>query len=324
MVLKVGLVGTGYAAKLRAETLQQDARSQLVAVVGHTPEKTEAFSRTYQALALSSWQELVDADLDMVIVSNVNSAHGAVARAALQSGKHVIVEYPLCLDVVEAEEIIKLAQVENKLLHVEHIELLGGLHQALKQSLPIIGTVFYARYATVNPQRPAPQKWTYHSQLFGFPLVGALSRLHRLTDLFGTVATVSCQNRVWGVGSKFYQTCLCTTVLSFTSGLIAEVTYGKGEALWQTERKFEVHGEHGGLIFDGEQGVLVQGEATKPIDVGTRRGLFAKDTGMVLDHLFTGTPLYVNPDASLYALKVADAARRSAETSQTIVLTAEY
>jgi len=80
----------------------------------------------------------------------------------------------------------------------------------------------------------------------------------------------------------------------------------KGETLWD-ERKFEVHGERR-IIFNGDQGVLVQGEETTPIEVGTRRGLFALDTGMVLDHLFEGTPLYVTPDASLYALKVADAA----------------
>jgi biliverdin reductase len=41
---------------------------------------------------------------------------------------------------------------------------------------------------------------------------------------------------------------------------------------------------------------------------------------MVLEHLFAGTPLYVTPAASLYALKVADAARRSAETGETIVM----
>jgi biliverdin reductase len=42
---------------------------------------------------------------------------------------------------------------------------------------------------------------------------------------------------------------------------------------------------------------------------------------MVLDHLTTGAPLYVTSAASLYALKVADAARRSAETGQTVYLT---
>ncbi len=41
MPLKVGLVGTGYAAKLRAQTLQSEPRSDLVAIAGHTPEKTQ-------------------------------------------------------------------------------------------------------------------------------------------------------------------------------------------------------------------------------------------------------------------------------------------
>jgi biliverdin reductase len=319
--VRVGLVGTGYAAKLRAETLQQDERSHLVAIVGHTSEKTEAFSQTYDAEAVNSWEQLVDRDdVDLVAICNINREHGVIARAALQNHKHVIVEYPLALDVAEAEELIALGEAQNKLLHVEHIELLGGLHQALKKSLPEIGTVFYARYSTITPQHPAPRKWTYHRDLFGFPFSGALSRLHRLTDLFGKVATVSCQNRYWGTDSEFYQACLCTAQLRFTSGLVAHVTYGKGETLWQDERKFEVHGEKGGLIFDKDEGTLVNADSTTPIQVGSRRGLFAKDTGMVLDHLFEGKTLYVSPNASLYALKVADAARRSAETGETVVM----
>ncbi|AFZ28892.1 oxidoreductase domain protein [Gloeocapsa sp. PCC 7428] len=318
-LVRVGIVGTGYAAKLRAETFQKDARSQVVAIVGNTPEKTQEFAQTYQAEALTSWVDLVQADVDLVVISNVNKEHGAIATAALQNNKHVVVEYPLALDVTEAENIVTLARDRDKMLHVEHIELLGGLHQALKQNLPTIGEVFYARYATVTPQHPAPHKWTYHKDLFGFPLIAALSRLHRLTDLFGEVASVRCQNRYWGEG-EFYQACLCTAQLQFTSGVIADVTYGKGETLWQDERKFEIHGEKGGLVFDGDAGKLVQAEQTTPIELGSRRGLFAKDTEMVLNHVLTGTDMYVTPTASLYALKVADAARRSALTGETVVL----
>ena len=158
------------------------------------------------------------------------------------------------MDVIEAEELVALAKTQNKLLHVEHIELLGGLHQALKQHLEKIGDVFYVRYSTINPQHPAPRKWTYNHELFGFPLIGALSRLHRLTDLFGKVLTVNCHQRYWEIESEYYQTCFCITQLCFTSGLLAQVVYGKGETIWQSERKFEVHGEKGGLIFDGNTG----------------------------------------------------------------------
>lgn len=320
--MRVGIVGTGYAAKLRAETFGQDERSRIVAITGHTPEKIAAFCQTYQAQAVDSWQRLIAReDIDLVIICTINSDHGAIAKAALQNHKHVVVEYPLALDLAEAEEIIALAKTQNKLLHVEHIELLGGLHQALKQHLTQIGSPFYARYSTINPQRPAPRRWTYNQEMFGFPLCGALSRVHRLTDLFGTVETVSCQNRYWGTDPEsFYQVCLCTAQIRFTSGAIAEVTYGKGETLWQNERKFEVHADKGGLIFDKDAGVLIQAEETTKIEVGSRRGLFAKDTGMVLDCLHTGAPLYVSPSDSLYALKVADAARRSAQTKETVVM----
>ncbi|MBW4642485.1 MAG: Gfo/Idh/MocA family oxidoreductase [Goleter apudmare HA4340-LM2] len=317
--VRVGLVGTGNAAKLRAEALLHDQRSHLVAVAGYKPEKTQTFAQNYQLEVVDTWQQLVErADLDLVVISTVNSDHSAIARAALTQGKHVVVEYPLAFDVVEAEALIALAKAQNKLLHVEHIELLGGLHQAVKQNLAKVGEIFYVRYSTVNPQNPAPRKWTYNHQLFGFPLMGALSRLHRLTDLFGKVFTVNCHQRYWEREPEYYQTSFCIAQLSFTSGLLAQVVYGKGETLWQSERKFEVHGENGGLIFDGDTGFFIQGGETTPIEIGTRRGSFAKDTSMVLDHIFDGTPLYVTPEESLYTLKVAEAAKRAAESGLTI------
>ncbi|MDF5712038.1 MAG: Gfo/Idh/MocA family oxidoreductase [Nostoc sp. S4] len=327
--VRVGLVGTGYAAKFRAEALLNDRRmreadalaSSLVAVVGHTTEKTQSFAKEYEIEALNSWQQLIErSDIDLVVISTVNRDHGAIARAALMNGKHVIVEYPLSLDVVEAEELIALAKAQQKLLHVEHLELLGGLHQALKQNLAKIGEVFYVRYSTINPQNPAPRKWTYNHQLFGFPLIGALSRIHRLTDLFGKVSTVNCHQRYWQTESEYYQSCLCTSQLCFTNGLLAQIIYGKGETIWQSERRFEVHGEKGGLIFDGDTGFFIQPGETTPIEVAPRRGLFVKDTIMVLDHLFNGTPLYVTPEESLYTLKVADAAQKAAQTGLTIFM----
>jgi biliverdin reductase len=315
--IRVGIVGTGFAAKLRAETIQADGRSHLVAVAGHTPEKTAAFCQGFGAEAAVSWRKLVERDdLDLVIVCTVNRDHGAIVLAALENDKHVVVEYPLSLDVSEAERAIELATQKQKLLHIEHIELLGGLHQAIKESLPLIGKVFYARYLTITPQHPAPQRWTYQHSLFGFPLVGAISRLHRFTDLFGEVASINCQAQFWESQPDFYKACLCNAQLRFVNGLVAEAVYGKGETFWQSENIFTIYGEAGTLVFTPESGQLIQGENRRNIKVGTRRGLFAKDTDMVLEFLSNGTPLYVNNASSLYALKVADTARISAKAGK--------
>lgn len=324
--INVGLVGTGYAAKLRAEAFQQDDRSQLIAVAGHTPDQTVAFCQIHKAEPVATWRSLVTrSDIDLVVIASINRDHGAVARAALEAGKHVVVEYPLSLDVAEAEELVQLAATQQQLLHVEHIELLSGIHTAAKSALAAIGQPFYVRYTSLNPQRPAPQKWTYNPDLFGFPFVGAVSRIHRLTHLFGTVDRVCCQSRFWGNNNSLtapYTSCICTAQLHFQTGLIADVIYGKGEAIWQAARSLEIHGEQGAVLVNQQEGVLVQAEQTTPLEVGSRRGLFAKDTAMVLDHLINATPLYVTVSSSLHALQVADATRRSAETGEVISLAA--
>lgn len=320
--VKIGIVGTGYAAKQRAGAFQSDDRAKVVFVTGNTPEHTEAFCQTYGATALNSWQQLVShPDIDVVAICNINRDRGAIARAALLAEKHVITEYPIALSYREAEDILALAQEKGKLLHVEHIELLGGLHQAMRQHLPEIGDIFYARYATIAPQRPVPHRWTFHHEMFGFPLIAALSRVHRLTDLFGTVASVACQSRFWDAPELgYYKACLCNAQLRFTNGLMADVIYGKGEVFWSGDRTFELHGDRGTLIFAGESGNLVRGEEKIAIEVASRKGLFVKDTQMVLDYLLAGTPLYVNPTSSLYSLRVAEAAYQSAKTGKTIEL----
>lgn len=326
-VVRVGLVGTGFVARLRADALQGMTSAQLVAVAGHTTADTVAFAAQYNALALPSWQDLVNHDdLDVIMVCHINSEHASVVAAALQAHRHVVVEYPLALNAETAQPLLTLAQANQRLLHVEHIELLGGTHRALKANLAAVGQPFYARYCTLAPRRPAPRTWTYCPDRFGFPLVGALSRLHRLIDGFGPVARVYCQNHYGGPdsdpdGLTCYTTTLCTAQLTFVSGLMAEVVYGKGEALWEATRRLEVRGNEGYLCFEGDRGILTNAQGTRPLDVGSRRGLFAADTAQVIEHLRTGQALYCTPEASLYTLQVATAAQRSALTGRAVEIT---
>ncbi|MBE9139303.1 Gfo/Idh/MocA family oxidoreductase [Nodosilinea sp. LEGE 07088] len=327
-IVRVGLVGTGFVARLRAEALGSIPQAQLVAVAGRTMAEATAFAQQYDATAVDGWSALIDyPDLDLVVVCHINRDHDAVAAAALNAHCHVVVEYPLSLHLETAQSLLALARTQQRLLHVEHIELLGGTHRALKANLDAVGPPVYVRYCTLAPKHPAPRTWTYCPELFGFPLVGALSRLHRLIDGFGSVARVYCQNYYDGLtpgadGMTYYTTCLCTAQLTFASGLIAEVVYGKGEALWEPTRRLEVLGRNGALYFDGDQGRMTKATGCHAIAVGSRRGLFAQDTTQVIDHLLTGQPLYCQPEASLYTLRVAKAAERSATLGQVVDLTA--
>ena len=320
--LKVGIVGTGYAAKKRAEAIIGDPRAELVAVTGNTPERIAEFCQNFAVEAIASWTRLVNLrELDLIFVCTINRDCGAIAKAAILAGKHVVVEYPLALSAKLAQEIIDLAIERQQLLHVEHMEIIGGLHQAVKANLPQIGRVFHARYATISAQQSDRHSWKYHRDTFGFPLAAALSRIHRLTDLFGEVESVNCRNRYWDeLGTDYFRGCLCLAQLQFAQGISAELTYGKGDVFHHSDRTLEIYGEAGTIIFEGERGKLIQNRQETAIPVTSRRGLFAKDTQMVLAYLFEQKPLYLQPQASLYALQVANAAQKSADTGAKVYL----
>lgn len=304
--LKVGIIGTGYAAARRAEAFNESPHTELVAVSGNTPHKTKDFAQTHGIHHICSWQDLIqNQSIDLVCISNVNYLHGTMVREALLADKHVIIEYPLTIQPSEAPELINLARVKRKLLHIEHIEILSGVHRALVDNLPLIGNPFLARYTTILAKPKFTPYWTYNHHDYGFPLIAAQSRFNRFTNIFGEVDQVYCEGRFWDASeSGYFHSCWCQAQLRFKNQVAVTVTYGKGEVFAVSNRTLEVYGDKGVLIFEGENGKLLQGETVTELAVGSRRGLFAQDTQLVLAHLTTGQPLYIKNTDSLYSLQL--------------------
>lgn len=319
MTIYAVIIGTGFAARKRIEALKQIPGVELVGVVSRSAERAQQFGQQYQVAVIDSVETLWKRQLDLVFVCTVNAVHSTFVRQALEHHKHVVVEYPLALDVDEAAELVALANDRQRLLHVEHIELIGGLHLAMQQHLDAVGMAHYVHYRTFAPQQPAPKKWSYCPELVGFPLMAALSRIQRLTHLFGTVGSVTCQESMQ-LASGYFRHCLYSAQLRFKSGILAELTYGKGEGLWQRSRYIEVRGDQGCLSFDGNQGCLITADGERSIAAAPRQGLFQKDTRWVIDHLIDGRPLYVEPQESVYALQVAAALEQAAQSGTRVAV----
>jgi UDP-2-acetamido-3-amino-2,3-dideoxy-glucuronate N-acetyltransferase len=64
---------------------------------------------------------LLDTEVKGVVVATPASTHYALAKAALQAGKDVLVEKPLTLQVEEGEELVKLAKEQGCILMVGHV-----------------------------------------------------------------------------------------------------------------------------------------------------------------------------------------------------------
>ena len=81
----------------------------------------------------ADYSELLDdAEIDAIVVSASARSHFALAKAALEHGKHAFVEKPLALHVEEGEELVRMARARDVRLMVGHLLLYHPAVQRLK------------------------------------------------------------------------------------------------------------------------------------------------------------------------------------------------
>jgi predicted dehydrogenase len=118
--LKVGIVGFGYAsATFHAPLIRATPGLSLAAVASSAPE------RVHQALpgvavCATAAELYARPDIDLVVIATPNDTHFPLARAALEAGKHVVVDKPFVLDTAEALALIELAEQTSLHLSVFH------------------------------------------------------------------------------------------------------------------------------------------------------------------------------------------------------------
>jgi predicted dehydrogenase len=118
--LKVALVGYGYVGKtFHAPLIVATPGLTLRAVVSSDPAKVAADlpdARVAPDLA----EALADPAIDLVVIATPNALHAPQAIAALNAGKHVVVDKPFALSAAEARTMAETARAAGKLLTVFH------------------------------------------------------------------------------------------------------------------------------------------------------------------------------------------------------------
>jgi predicted dehydrogenase len=104
--LRVGVVGCGLIGKRRATEAARSPLSQTVAVADSVPEAANELADALRCTSLTDWRRLIsDPSLDVVIVATPNGFLAEIAMAALDAGKHVLIEKPMGRNLNEAQTI---------------------------------------------------------------------------------------------------------------------------------------------------------------------------------------------------------------------------
>ncbi len=108
---RVAIIGCGLIGAKRAKALGD---STLVACCDARSDRTEALARAYGATSDSDWRNVIGReDVDIVIVATTNESLAPIALAAIEGGKHVLVEKPGARSVGEIEPLIAAAKVRD-------------------------------------------------------------------------------------------------------------------------------------------------------------------------------------------------------------------
>jgi myo-inositol 2-dehydrogenase/D-chiro-inositol 1-dehydrogenase len=116
---KVVLMGAGFIADIRVESYHRFVPdAEVVAVYTRDAKKAEAFAKKHHIPKwYDDWEKCIrESDCEVVDIGLPNFLHARVCLAALNAGKHVIIEKPLAMTLEEADAMISAAKTNDRLL----------------------------------------------------------------------------------------------------------------------------------------------------------------------------------------------------------------
>ncbi|MFC2135854.1 Gfo/Idh/MocA family protein, partial [Bacteroidota bacterium] len=119
--LKVGVIGTGHLGKLHTKLFREVENSEFVGIFDIDSEKAKSVGEEFNVNVIDDLDKLIES-VDAVSIVATTSAHYDIVKKSFAKGKHVFVEKPITKTIEQAEEIVDIADKNNLVLQVGHIE----------------------------------------------------------------------------------------------------------------------------------------------------------------------------------------------------------
>ena len=121
-MINIGVIGCGYWGPNHIRNFNATSNCSMQICCDKDVERLEHMKRLYPSIKTTTEADglLDDQHLDAVVIATPVFTHHDLARKALLSGKHVLVEKPMSHSVESCLELIKLAEDKNLVLMVGH------------------------------------------------------------------------------------------------------------------------------------------------------------------------------------------------------------
>jgi myo-inositol 2-dehydrogenase/D-chiro-inositol 1-dehydrogenase len=165
-MLRCGLIGYGAWGSHHARVMAVIPGAQLAAIATRTEASRERARQAHPSCRVfADYRDLLGQhDIDAVAVVLPSHLHFEVGRAVLESGRHLLLEKPMCLTVHHCEELIENARRRGRVLAIGHEMRLSTLWGQARE-LIAAGAVGDPLYALIElwrrPYRLGADGWRY-------------------------------------------------------------------------------------------------------------------------------------------------------------------
>lgn len=156
MTIRVGLIGLGEVAQLmHLPLLADDARYKIAAVSDVSPSLTAHIAQRYGARTHASAETLIDdKNVDAVFILTPDHLHADLLARAMNAGKHVFIEKPVCLNVEQLLPLIERGRGYAKTIFVGYMRRFARPFLELKKRLPALSEVQHVRVRDLICEAP--------------------------------------------------------------------------------------------------------------------------------------------------------------------------
>ena len=149
--VRVGVVGAGALGYHHVRLLRDVDGATMVGFHDARAERAQQVASELGVPAFDSVEALLDV-CDALTIAVPTPAHFAVAKPALERGRHLLIEKPLAASLAEADELLAIAKRTGALVQTGHVE---RFNRAVRAALPFVDVPRFIdsdRLAPFNPR----------------------------------------------------------------------------------------------------------------------------------------------------------------------------
>ncbi len=252
----IGIVGTGAIAIKHAQAIEELTGAELVGLFNPNPKSAEAAKEKFSAPVFSDMEEFLAVDgLDIVCICTPSGMHLEPGLAAIEAGKHLMVEKPIEINPERADRLIKAAEEKEIKLAVIFQNRFSPDYQKLKKAVDdgvfgrlLMGNAYVNWFRNSAYYSTSKWKGTLKADGGGALINQGIHTIDLLLDLMGEVKNVygQVQTTLYPIEGED----LGAALVNFQNGALGNITSATALYPGYPER-IEIFGTEGSAILEG-------------------------------------------------------------------------